>query len=107
MKKLSKLGNDIPTLWDKTHAELPRALSGHSTKYWKRVSYPKPIAPEEIRTLRASLKLSQLAFAQAIGQSISTVRSWEQGTKHPGGLAKKVLRASLKDAHIFKLVSAA
>ena len=107
VNKHPKLGKDIPALWDKANAELPRSLRGQATRYWKRVTYPKPIAPEEIKVLRASLKLSQLAFAQAIGQSISTVRSWEQGSKRPGGLAKKVLRAALKDAHIFKLVAAA
>ena len=107
MKNKLILGKDRPALWDKAHAEMRDALKGHPTDYWRRVTYPKPIPPEAIKALRTSLKLSQLAFAQAIGQSISTVRSWEQGTKHPGGLAKKVLRAAIKDAHIFESVAAA
>jgi DNA-binding transcriptional regulator YiaG len=95
LKKNPPLGPDDPTKWAAELAELDHAMAGHKTKYWRRVKYPKPAGKIEARAVRKSLHISQLAFARALGVSLSTIRSWEQGTRRPDGLATKVLRSLL------------
>ena len=44
-----------------------------------------------IRALRESLKLSQAVLAAVLNTSLSTVRKWEGGEKHPSGPSAKLL----------------
>ncbi len=44
-----------------------------------------------IRALRARHKLSQAVFASVLNTSLSTVRQWEIGDKHPSGPSLKLL----------------
>ncbi|PMR75301.1 helix-turn-helix domain-containing protein [Billgrantia endophytica] len=46
---------------------------------------------EKIRALREELKLSQAVLAAVLNTSVSTVRKWEQGDKHPSGPSLKLL----------------
>ena len=46
---------------------------------------------EQIRALRESLKLSQAVLAAVLNTSLSTVRTWEVGDKHPSGPSLKLL----------------
>lgn len=46
---------------------------------------------EKIRALRAQLKLSQAVLAAILNTSLSTVRKWEIGEKHPSGPSRKLL----------------
>ena len=46
---------------------------------------------EKIRALRDRLKLSQAVLASVLNTSLSTVRQWEVGDKHPGGSSQKLL----------------
>lgn len=46
---------------------------------------------EKIRALRESLKLSQAVLAAVLNTSLSTVRKWEGGEKHPSGPSLKLL----------------
>lgn len=46
---------------------------------------------EKIRALRENLKLSQAVLAAVLNTSISTVRKWELGDKHPSGPSLKLL----------------
>lgn len=48
-----------------------------------------------IKGLRQSLGLSQEAFAQHLGVSVSSVRDWEQGRRSPRGLYAKLLGEQL------------
>ncbi len=53
-----------------------------------------PIAPydsQKIRALRDSLQLSQAVLAALLNTSLSTVRKWEVGDKHPSGPSLKLL----------------
>ena len=50
----------------------------------------------DVKAIRAELNVSQAEFAQALGTSIDTVKSWEGRRRNPTGLAAKVL-ASIKD----------
>jgi putative transcriptional regulator len=46
---------------------------------------------ERIRALRAHLQLSQAVLAAVLNTSLSTVRKWEVGDKHPSGPSLKLL----------------
>lgn len=46
---------------------------------------------EKIRDLRQSLQLSQAVLAAVLNTSVSTVRKWELGDKHPSGPSLKLL----------------
>lgn len=50
-----------------------------------------PYQSERIRALRESLKLSQAVLAAVLNTSLSTVRKWEVGDKHPSGPSLKLL----------------
>lgn len=46
---------------------------------------------DKIRTLRDQLQLSQAVLASVLNISLSTVRKWEVGDKHPSGPSLKLL----------------
>ena len=46
---------------------------------------------EKIRALRDRFKLSQAVLASVLNTSLSTVRQWEIGDKHPSGSSQKLL----------------
>ena len=46
---------------------------------------------QHIRALRDRLKLSQAVLASVLNTSLSTVRQWEIGEKHPSGPSLKLL----------------
>ena len=46
---------------------------------------------EEIKALREKLGVSQPVFARYLNTTKSTVSKWEQGDKHPTGIAQKLL----------------
>lgn len=95
-------------MWAAEIKELEAAMAGKKTKYWRRVKYPKPASKVEAKAVRETLNISQLAFARALGVSLSTVRSWEQGKRRPDGLATKVLRAlQRRPAFLAELAEAA
>jgi putative transcriptional regulator len=58
--------------------------------------------PSDIRALRETLGLSQPLFAEFIGTSASTVRSWERGAKNPTPMAKRFLTAMRSDLGYWK-----
>ncbi len=45
----------------------------------------------KIKEIRERFELSQAAFAAVLNTSLSTVRQWESGKKHPGGPSRKLL----------------
>jgi len=53
---------------------------------------PKPLTPEQIRSLRVRLHFSQSAFAKLLVVSPKTVQSWEQGNRKPTGSASRLLQ---------------
>lgn len=46
---------------------------------------------QKIRALRDQLQLSQAVLAAVLNTSLSTVRKWEVGDKHPSGPSLKLL----------------
>jgi len=51
----------------------------------------KQLSPTQIKTIRLNAKVSQSVFAKYLNTSLSTVRQWEQGEKHPTGPSLKLL----------------
>ena len=49
------------------------------------------LSPEEIRALREHARVSQSVFAAMLNTSVSTIRKWELGDKHPSGPSLKLL----------------
>lgn len=52
----------------------------------------------DVRAIRTALNVSQLEFAQTLGTSVDTIKSWESKRRNPTGLAAKVL-ATMQDDH--------
>jgi putative transcriptional regulator len=53
--------------------------------------------PEDVRTIRERLGMSQTEFALMIGVSVSTLRNWEQGRRTPEGPARALLKVAAKN----------
>ncbi len=51
----------------------------------------KQLSSRQIKNIRLREKVSQAVFAQYLNTSMSTVRQWEQGEKHPRGTSLKLL----------------
>ena len=51
----------------------------------------KDLNPHEIKKIRLREKVSQAVFAKFLNTTVSTVRQWEQGEKHPRGTSLKLL----------------
>jgi putative transcriptional regulator len=66
------------------------------------VEPPPPLTPADVRGIRESLGLSQPVFADFLGTSSSTVRSWEQGQKPPSPMARRFLGLIAADPHYWK-----
>jgi putative transcriptional regulator len=51
----------------------------------------KVLTPAAIKKLRTKEKVSQSVFAKFLNTTLSTVRQWERGEKHPRGTSLKLL----------------
>ncbi len=51
----------------------------------------KELSARDIKRIRIHEKVSQAVFAKFLNTSVSTVRQWEQGDKHPRGTSLKLL----------------
>lgn len=51
----------------------------------------KSLTPGQIKKIRAKEKVSQSVFAKFLNTTLSTVRQWERGEKHPRGTSLKLL----------------
>ncbi|MBZ0106346.1 MAG: DNA-binding transcriptional regulator [Sulfuricella denitrificans] len=49
------------------------------------------MAPQQIKSLREKVHLSQSVFAAVLNTSLSTVQKWEVGDKKPSGPSLKLL----------------
>lgn len=52
---------------------------------------PNMHSPAEIRAIRNKVQVSQPLFAEIIGVSVGTLRTWEQGKKSPSKMARRLL----------------
>jgi putative transcriptional regulator len=51
----------------------------------------KELSPRQIKGIRLREKVSQPVFAKFLNTTLSTVRQWEQGDKHPRGTSLRLL----------------
>ena len=51
----------------------------------------KELSPRQIKNIRLREGVSQPVFAKFLNTTLSTVRQWEQGDKHPRGTSLKLL----------------
>lgn len=51
----------------------------------------KDLTAKEIKNIRLREKVSQPVFAKFLNTTLSTIRQWEQGEKHPRGTSLKLL----------------
>ena len=52
--------------------------------------------PDDVRTIRERMDLSQSAFAALLGVSLRTLQDWEQGRRKPTGPAYALLRVATR-----------
>ena len=55
------------------------------------LSNVQDLSPQQIKRIRLKEKVSQAVFAKLLNTSVSTIRQWEQGNKHPRGTSLKLL----------------
>jgi putative transcriptional regulator len=79
---------------EKLVARVEGFASGTETVHERRMKLPppvKPIAPRQIRAIRARLGFTQSQFAALLNVPIVTAVSWENGTRKPSGAALRLL----------------
>lgn len=64
---------------------------------------PETMAPERIKRIRESQRVSQPVFARYLNTSESTVEKWESGAKKPSGMALKLL--DIVEKHGLKMLA--
>ncbi len=57
---------------------------------------PVDLKPKEIQRIRTTLGLTQPTFAEYLGTSVGTIRSWEQGVRKPQASALRLLAIAKK-----------
>lgn len=89
-----------PELFDQLTMSLKEAIDiqNGATKPTKVTTYEMP----DVKTIRASLGVTQAEFAKGLAMSTETIKSWEQGKRtNPSGLSRKVLIAIERNPQIF------
>jgi putative transcriptional regulator len=81
----------LTDLRDALRARTPLERSKYTVRQVVVVLPPPQIGPDDVRKTRELLGLSQPVFADFLGTSASTIRSWEQGQKVPSPMARRLL----------------
>lgn len=85
---------------DELTASLQEAVEIHTGK--RPASRTTKYEIADVKAIRASLQVSQQEFADALGTSLDTVKSWEVHRRNPTGLAAKVLATIQDNPEVFK-----
>lgn len=59
----------------------------------------------DVRAIRSSLNVTQQDFADAIGSSVDTVKSWESKRRNPTGMANKILHMLIEKPSLYNELS--
>ena len=85
--------------------ESGKPLSERFTVRTVQVAEPQRFTAHRVRQIRQRLGLSQAVFAKLLGISKVLEQSWEQGTRQPSALARRLLADIERDpAHWSKLI---
>lgn len=68
----------------------------------KRLRQGRPESGDDFVALRKFLRMTQEEFALALGISVSTLRSWEQGTRWPEGPAIALISIAASHPRIIR-----
>lgn len=95
---------------DKLFKELNANLK-EAVKVVKGTSAPKSVyvvlSPTEIKSIRASVRMSQAVFARSFRLSLDTIKGWEQGKRRPDAAATNYLRMIQADPeHVQRTLAA-
>lgn len=60
------------------------------------------LRPGDVASLRRFIGLTQVAFAEALGISVATLRNWEQDRRAPEGAALALLRIAARHPHVVR-----
>ena len=90
------MSEDIPKL---TEAEFARAMP---RKQRERLMRGEFRGGEDVVALRRFARLTQRAFADALGISVHTLRNWEQGRRSPEGPALALLRIAARHPRVLQ-----
>lgn len=78
----------------------PARISQH-TAARSTVRPPPAYGAEQIREIRARMRLSQPVFADALNVSAETIRAWEQGKREPDGPTLRLLELAEQHPEVF------
>ena len=87
---------EIPKL---TAAQLARAIPASVRR---RLMAGDIRSGDDVAAVRRFVGLSQVEFAGALVISVSTLRNWEQGRRHPEGPAIALLRIAARHPRIIR-----
>ena len=60
----------------------------------------------DVKAIRQQLQVSQKEFANALGTSLDTIKSWESKRRNPTGLAAKVLATIQENPNFYSELAA-
>jgi len=75
-------------------AEPARRVHRPMTARMAAVQPPRAYDAEKIQEIREKMGLSQAVFARVLNASSDTVKAWEQGKRHPDGMALALLEVA-------------
>jgi putative transcriptional regulator len=58
------------------------------------------VRPEEVRTIRRKLRVSQSVFARLLNVPVVTEASWEVGRRNPSGAALRLLQIAKRQPEV-------
>jgi DNA-binding transcriptional regulator YiaG len=90
------MSDDIPKL---TEAEFARAMPRRKRERLMRGEFR---GGEDVVALRRFTRMTQRAFADALGISVHTLRNWEQGRRRPEGPALALLRIAARHPRVLQ-----
>jgi len=71
-------------------------------KVRERITQGQLSGGDDIALLRRFLGMTQVAFSQALGISVHTLRNWEQGRRTPEGPALALLRIAARHPRVLR-----
>lgn len=59
----------------------------------------------DVKAIRKQLNVTQVEFAEVLGTSVDTIKSWESKRRNPTGLAAKVLATIQDNPEIYHAIA--
>ena len=90
------MSDDIPKL---TEADFTRGMPRRQRERLIRGDFQ---GGKDVVALRRFVRMTQVAFADALGISVHTLRNWEQGRRTPEGPALALLRIAARHPRVLR-----